>query len=62
MLKSMKKSFAKFVVPRSNWKQPVNVTLTGANGNIGYSNVFRIAAGEMLGPDQPINLTLLDLP
>ncbi len=38
------------------------MTLTGANGNIGYATLFRIASGAMLGPDQPINLTLLDLP
>jgi len=40
---------------------PVNVAITGAAGNIAYSAIFRIAAGEMLGPDQPINLKLIDI-
>ncbi len=43
-------------------KVPVRVAVTGAAGNIGYSLVFRIAAGEMLGPDQPVILQLLELP
>ena len=43
-------------------KAPVRVTVTGAAGQIGYAAVFRIASGEMLGPDQPIILQLLDLP
>jgi len=38
---------------------PVRVTVTGAAGQIGYSIVFRIAAGELLGPDQPIDLRAL---
>ena len=33
-------------------KQPVRVAITGAAGNIGYALAFRIAAGDMLGPDQ----------
>ena len=41
---------------------PAVVTVTGAAGSIGYASVFRIAAGEMLGPDQPIALRLLELP
>jgi malate dehydrogenase len=41
---------------------PVRVTVTGAAGQIGYSIVFRIASGEMLGPDQPIDLRLLEIP
>ena len=41
---------------------PVRVTVTGAAGQIGYSIVFRIAAGELLGPDQPIDLRLLEIP
>jgi malate dehydrogenase len=41
---------------------PVRVTVTGAAGQIGYSLVFRIAAGELLGPDQPIDLRLLEIP
>jgi malate/lactate dehydrogenase len=38
------------------------VAVTGAAGNIGYALVFRIASGEMLGPDQPVILHLIDLP
>jgi len=41
---------------------PVNVTVTGAAGQIGYAILFRIAAGEMLGPDTPVNLRLLEIP
>jgi malate dehydrogenase len=40
---------------------PVRVAVTGAAGQIGYSLLFRIAAGEMLGPDQPIILQLLEI-
>jgi malate dehydrogenase len=43
-------------------KPPVSVTITGAAGNIGYALVFRIAAGEMFGEDQPIILRLLEIP
>jgi malate dehydrogenase len=43
-------------------KKPVRVTVTGAAGQIGYSLVFRIASGEMLGRDQPVILQLLELP
>ncbi len=41
---------------------PVRVAVTGAAGQIGYSLVFRIASGSMLGPDQPIELRLLEIP
>ena len=43
-------------------KAPIRVTVTGAAGQIGYSLLFRIASGEMLGKDQPVILQLLDLP
>jgi malate dehydrogenase len=43
-------------------KKPVRVAITGAAGQIGYSLLFRIASGEMLGPDQPVQLQLLELP
>jgi len=43
-------------------KAPVRVAITGAAGQIGYSLLFRIASGEMLGKDQPVILQLLDLP
>ncbi len=42
-------------------KQPINVTITGAAGQIGYALAFRVASGAMLGPDQPINLHLLEI-
>jgi malate dehydrogenase len=42
-------------------KSPVTVTVTGAAGQIGYSLLFRIAAGEMFGDDQPIILRLLEI-
>jgi malate dehydrogenase len=41
---------------------PVRVTVTGAAGQIGYSLVFRIASGQLLGPDQPIDLRLCEIP
>ena len=43
-------------------KQPVRVTVTGAAGQISYSLLFRIAAGDMLGPDQPVILQMLEIP
>ena len=43
-------------------KKPVTVTITGAAGKIGYALAFRVASGQMLGPDQPINLHLLEIP
>ena len=42
-------------------KQPVRVVVTGAAGQISYSLLFRIAAGEMLGPDQPVILQMLEI-
>lgn len=42
-------------------KQAVRVAITGAAGNIGYALAFRIAAGDMLGPDQPVILQLLEI-
>jgi len=41
---------------------PVNVTVTGAAGQIGYAILFRIASGQMLGPDTPVHLNLLEIP
>lgn len=43
-------------------KAPVRVTITGAAGNIGYALIFMIGGGRLLGPDQPIDLTLLEIP
>ena len=42
-------------------KKPVRIAVTGAAGQIGYSLLFRIASGELLGNDQPVILTLLDI-
>jgi malate dehydrogenase len=42
-------------------KQPVRVAVTGAAGQIGYSLLFRIAGGDLLGPDQPVILSLLEI-
>jgi malate dehydrogenase len=42
--------------------QPVRVAVTGAAGQIGYSLVFRIASGDMLGPEQPVILQMLEIP
>ncbi len=42
-------------------KKPVTVTITGAAGQIGYQLAFRVASGQLLGPDQPVNLHLLEI-
>jgi malate dehydrogenase len=42
-------------------KNAVNVAITGGAGQIGYALAFRVASGAMLGPDQPINLHLLEI-
>lgn len=41
-------------------KKPIKVAVTGAAGQIGYSLLFRICSGDMLGKDQPIDLMLLE--
>jgi malate dehydrogenase len=41
---------------------PVKVTVTGAAGQIGYALLFRIASGQLLGPDTPVDLSLLEIP
>ncbi|MCI0386438.1 malate dehydrogenase [Streptomyces sp. CNQ085] len=43
-------------------RTPVNVTVTGAAGQIGYALLFRIASGQLLGPDVPVALRLLEIP
>ncbi len=45
----------------ANRARPVTVTVTGAAGQVGYALLFRIAAGELLGPDTPVTLRLLDI-
>lgn len=42
-------------------KQPITVSVTGAAGQIGYSLLFRIASGAVFGPDQPVNLRLIEV-
>src|SRR3954468_501494 len=42
-------------------KSPINVAITGGAGQIGYALAFRVASGQMLGADQPINLHLLEV-
>src|ERR1700760_1686941 len=42
--------------------QPVKVAVTGAAGQIGYALLFRIASGQLLGPDTPVHLSLLEIP
>ena len=42
-------------------KKPVTVTITGAAGHIGYALAFRVASGQMLGADRPVNLQLLEI-
>jgi len=42
-------------------KKPITVTITGAAGHIGYALAFRVASGQMLGTDQPVNLHLLEI-
>lgn len=46
----------------SSMNDPIRVTVTGAAGQIGYSLLFRIASGSMLGPEQPVLLQLLEIP
>ncbi len=43
-------------------KDPITVAVTGAAGQIGYALLFRIASGAMFGPDQPVNLNLIEIP
>src|ERR1700742_1722826 len=43
-------------------KQPIRVAVTGAAGQIGYALLFRIASGQMFGPDQPLILHLIEIP
>src|SRR4051795_4809630 len=43
-------------------KAPIKVAVTGAAGQIGYSLLFRIASGQMFGPEQPVALSLIEIP
>ena len=42
-------------------KKPIRVAITGAAGQIGYSLLFRIASGAVFGPDQPVELNLIEI-
>lgn len=42
-------------------KEPITVSITGAAGQIGYALLFRIASGAVFGPDQPVNLRLIEI-
>src|SRR4051795_3874171 len=56
---------AQHPIPRGtpvSTKSPVKVAVTGAAGQIGYALLFRIASGAMLGPDQPVELRMLEIP
>ncbi len=46
---------------KSMSKKPIRVAVTGAAGNIGYALLFRIASGQMFGPDQPVALNLIEI-
>ncbi|MEP6810803.1 MAG: malate dehydrogenase, partial [Chthoniobacterales bacterium] len=41
---------------------PIKVAITGAAGQIGYSLLFRVASGAMFGPEQPVQLNLIEIP
>src|SRR5216110_1076396 len=43
-------------------KTPIKVAVTGAAGQIGYALLFRIASGQMFGPEQPVILQLIEIP
>lgn len=45
----------------SNMNTPITISVTGAAGQIGYALLFRIASGAMFGPDQPVNLRLIEI-
>lgn len=45
------KKFYSFVKPMDKWKSPINVSLTGASGNVAYAMHYRICSGEIFGFD-----------
>ena len=47
--------------PLFKMNSPITVSVTGAAGQIGYALLFRIASGAMFGPDQPVNLRLIEI-
>jgi malate/lactate dehydrogenase len=62
MRRFLGKRISNFVKPKSEWKEPVRITITGDNGKLGYAAAFKVASGQMLGPDQPVILHIIDLP
>src|SRR5881394_4645767 len=52
----------KVLVANCTMKTPIKVAVTGAAGHIGYALLFRIASGQMFGPDQPVTLNLIEIP
>ena len=58
----MEQENTKYLSRRKQMKSPVRVAVTGAAGQIAYSLIFRVAHGDMLGPDQPVILQLLEIP
>src|SRR5205814_3177940 len=52
----------RITTPWSHRGDEMKVTVTGAAGAIGYALLFRIASGQMLGPDEPVALRLLEIP
>jgi malate dehydrogenase len=53
--------FYRLLIQESSMNRPVRIAITGAAGQIGYQLCFRIAAGDLLGPDQPVILQLLEI-
>jgi malate dehydrogenase len=43
-------------------KKPLRIAITGAAGHIGYAITFRLAAGDLAGPDQPVRLQMIEIP
>lgn len=62
MCESRLVSLGRHFTPSQANKAPIKVTVTGGAGHIGYSLIFMIGQGRLLGPNQPISLTLLELP
>ena len=52
----------RFLIKEQGMREPVRVAVTGAAGAISYTILFKIAAGELLGKDQPMILQLVEIP
>jgi len=55
-------TLGRHICPNKILKHPIKVTVTGAAGNIGYALCFMVAQGRLFGNDQPVSLTLLEIP